>query len=536
MKRNYISFLILLAGSFLISSCKKDFGEINSNPTQLTTLNFDPNSLLTSVQLTYTGSTDFAFEAWRNNLGECSVMIQLFSSTIFPGDKYSQDFTYMASYWNKAYPEQVKPAVELVELTKDKPQFANLYQISRLMKAMVLQRISDLYGDVPYSQAGLAYYDRTFYPVYDKQSAIYTDLFKEIEEASNALNPAGDKPTGDAMFGGDIAKWKRFGYSLLLRAGMRLTKVDETTAKAIALKAVGKTMSSIADNAFTKGSGTGIDRTVNNRNSQVLLGDGGGGEQFYTKWSKTFIDFLKTNTDPRLTRIARVNVWTATPTSVVQNATPSGAFADQKGMPNGKNTGSINDGNSIYYDPSFTGTVGVVAGLNAYSSINLAMAQRTSPTFFLTYGESELLLAEAAQHWGAAFGTAAEHYANGVKASMSYLTQYDATLAIPDAEQTAYLTAHPYNPANGLEMINTQYWAATGTALNFYEAWSNWRRSGYPVLLPVNYPGNVTGGTIPRRHMYPLEESATNEANLNAARAGIAGGDLMTSRVWWDKQ
>ena len=530
----YIAAVLCLISA---NSCTKDFPEINSNPTQLTVTNFDPNALLTSVQLTYTGSTDFAFEAWRNNLGYCSLMIQLMASTQFPGDKYLLDYTYSSSYWNRAYTEQVKPIVELFELTKDKPEHANLHQISRLMKAMVFQRISDLYGDVPYFEAGQAYHERIFYPVYDKQSDIYPDLIKEIEEASAALDPAGDKPTGDAMFDGDIGKWKRFGYTLLLRAGMRLVKVNETMARETAAKAVNNTMTSISDNAFVNGSGTGVDRTVNNRNSQILLGDGGGGEHFYTKWSKTFIDFLKNNHDPRLTRIARTHVWaTDIPTNITQNANPDGSFEAQNGMPNGKNTSNVDDGNSIYYDPSYTGTVGDPGGLNNYSSVNLAMAQRTGPTFFLTYAESELLLAEAALRWGGAFGSPEDHYNNGINAAMSYLTQYDPSLEISAAEQIAYLEAHPYDPAKGMEMINTQYWATTGTSLNFYEAWSNWRRTGFPILTPVNYPGNNTNGTIPRRHLYPLEEGTSNEENLNAARNAMPGGDQMTSRVWWDAE
>lgn len=536
--KNIKFYTVALTGLLSLTNCTDKFPEINSNPTALTELNFNPNALLTSVQLTYTGSTDFAFEAWRSNLGYASTMTQLFASagTLWGGDKYLENNDYIHAYWNRAFTEQVKPVVELVEFTRGKPQYSNLHNIGRLMKAMVFQRITDLYGDVPYSESGLAYHQRILYPKYDTQESIYTDLLKEIEAATIALNPAGDKPTGDAMYAGDIAKWQRFGYSLLLRAGMRLVKVNPALAQSTATKAVGKAMGDNADNAFVRGSGTGVDRTTNNRHSQILLGDGGGGEHFYTKWSKTFIDFLKNNNDPRLSRIARTNVWTGSnPNSVVQNASPNGTVSAQKGLPNGKNLSQNNDGNSIYFDPSYTGAVNDPAGLNAYSSINLAMAQRTSPTFFLTYAETELLFAEAAVRWGTAFGTPQARYNAGVRAAMTYLNQYDPTLAIPVAEADAYLLANPYNPTRGLEMINTQYWATNGTSLNFYEAWSNWRRTGFPVLIPINYPGNVTGGTIPRRFTYSLAESSSNEKNLNEARARITGGDFLTSRVWWDK-
>ena len=82
-----------------------------------------------------------------------------------------------------------------------------------------------------------------------------------------------------------------------------------------------------------------------------------------------------------------------------------------------------------------------------------------------------------------------------------------------------------------LDQINTQYWLAT--FLNGYEAFANWRRTGYPVLIPVNYTGNVTGGTIPRRLQYPQSEYSTNTENINAAN-GDQGPDLLTTRVWWD--
>jgi hypothetical protein len=56
------------------------------------------------------------------------------------------------------------------------------------------------------------------------------------------------------------------------------------------------------------------------------------------------------------------------------------------------------------------------------------------------------------------------------------------------------------------------------------------------VLTPVNYPGNVTNGTIPRRFTYPQGEASTNTANYTAAVGGLNNGDKMTSRVWWDVQ
>jgi hypothetical protein len=203
-------------------------------------------------------------------------MIQGLSTVVgyWAGDKYLLNEAYTAAYWQVAYPEQVKPIVDLVQFTKDKPQYKNTYQISRIMKALIMQRITDLYGDVPYFSAGLGYYSNEFFPKYDPQQAIYTDLLKEVEEATNSLDAAADKPAGDVFYNGNIDQWKKFGNSLLLRIAMRLTKVDPAMAQTYVTKVQGKTFAGNADNALVRHDDKGGRATIN-RNSQVLIGDGG---------------------------------------------------------------------------------------------------------------------------------------------------------------------------------------------------------------------------------------------------------------------
>src|SRR5690606_4812868 len=145
-----------------------------------------------------------------------------------------------------------------------------------------------------------------------------------------------------------------------------------------------------------------------------------------------------------------------------------------------------------------------------------------------------LLLAEAAQRWGIG-GSAADHYKKGVKAGMTFLDQYDGSLAISEAEADSYLKNHPFVEAEALKQINTQYWAHTITMLDFYETWMNWRRTGIPELVPVNYPGNATSGTIPRRFPDPFTEAAINGENYSAASAAVIGVDKLSGRVWWDE-
>lgn len=528
--------LLIFGGSVVIASCTKKFDQINTNTASYSQANFDPNYLLTSAQLGYTGSADFSYDAWRGNLIYASTMMQGFSTVMsyWVGDKYMLNPGYAAAYWgfgagsdgttgDGAYAEQVNPIVDMIQFTKNKPQYKNLYQVGRIMRALIMERITDLYGDVPYFGAGLGYYTGNYFPVYDKQQDIYADLLKEVSNATDSLDLTADTPPGDVFYKGNIAEWKKFGYSLLLRIAMRLTKVDPATAQTYVTKVQGKTMTSNADNAFVLADLTG-GRTTINRNSQILIGDGGQ-ENYYVKWSQTFINTLKATNDPRLGKITVTQLY-LDPNSKVQNGTGNSNPAVQKGMPNGKDLSGI-PGLTIGSDPSFT-------SFPDYSSPSPYMIKRNGPTFVLTYGETELLLADAAQRWGIG-GSAASHYNNGVVAAMTYLSQYDPAIAISDATAQAYVAANPYNAANGLQMINTQYWILTNSMLDFYESWCNWRRTGFPVLVPVNYPNNATNGTIPRRFPYPTAEASSNPVNYKAAHDAVPGGDLLTSRVWWDK-
>ena len=520
----FMKYIILVALiTAATSSCTKQFEEINTDPTAAGPDNFNPNYLLTTSQLRYTGSADFSYETWRAQLIHFSTMMQHFShlAGYWAGDKYTQNNDYNAAYFQRAYDEQVKHVVDLVQLTKENAAYANLYQISRIMKVLIFHRITDIYGDVPYSEAGLGYYERIFTPKYDKQQDIYMNMLAELDDASAKLDASKDKPIGDMIYNGDITKWKRFGYSLMMRLGMRLTKIDAANAKTWVEKAAaGGPMTSIDDNAKIKHDEAGGRPTVN-RISQVLNLPY---EIPYIRWSKTFIDFLKTNNDPRLGVLAEIPP--PPPNENTLGFAGDQTPANQLGMPNGYDLqGGPTD---ISKAPGYPGSY------YKYSRpINRWYAKMDGITMLMTYAEVELMLAEAKERGWNVSGTAAGHYNNGVKAAMKSLVQWDAGAVVSDAAADAYLIAHPYVSASGLQMINTQYWVAT--IFNDYETFANWRRSGFPVLTPVNYPGNVTGGTIPRRLIYPQSEASTNGVNYTDAIGRLSGGDKLTSRVWWDK-
>ncbi|MCD9019418.1 SusD/RagB family nutrient-binding outer membrane lipoprotein [Parachryseolinea silvisoli] len=513
MKHKYLSYIALaVAGAFVTTGCTDDFAKINTDPVAYGAGNYEPAYLLTTAQLNYTGSPDNAYETWRSNLIYASTMMQQLAAvtSYWAGDKYLLNTGYAGAYWERAYTEQLKFAIELIQLTKDKEEHKNLYQAGRLMRAMILGRITDMYGDMPYFDAGLGYYTQKYFLAYDTQDKVYGDLLKEIEEATVALDDSAGKIEGDLFYGGEIGQWRKFGYTLLLRTAMRLTKVEPETAKAYVAKAVGKTFESNADNAVVVHDPSGS-WTTQNRNSVVLLK---GPENVQVKLSKTYVDFMKSNNDPRLAVIAVTNpTYAEDGTALGGNANP----ASQKGLPNGFDI----DGQNPLPD-----------AIGGYSSLSPSLLSLAGPTFVLTYAESELLLADAAQRWSVG-GNAEEHYNAGTKAGITYFEKYPGVGDL-DAAADDYVAAHPYDAANGLKQINTQFWAAT--LLNGYEAWINWRRSGFPELTPVNYPGNATNGTIPRRFPYPLTEANNNPVNYKVAHDAVRGGDLLTGRVWWDTE
>ena len=161
-----------------------------------------------------------------------------------------------------------------------------------------------------------------------------------------------------------------------------------------------------------------------------------------------------------------------------------------------------------------------------------------APTLIMSYAEVQFILAEAAVKGWNVGGTAQKFYEDGVKAAMTVLTIFgDKVPAVTTAEYDAYILAHPFKTggteAQKIEQIITQKWIVL--LFNGFEAFSEYRRTGYPVLVPVNDPTGETQGTIPRRLIYDQSELITNAANYKEAIAR-QGLDVMTTRVWWDKQ
>jgi hypothetical protein len=204
--------------------------------------------------------------------------------------------------------------------------------------------------------------------------------------------------------------------------------------------------------------------------------------------------------------------------------------AKQKGLPNGYDINNIGtaipgwqDSQLVDYSEPNTGTI----------------ASLSAPTMLQSYAEVEFLLAEAAlRGWGP--GTAADHYAKAVTASMQSTTMFPGSIVIKDDVIADYLTNNaPYNSGGSfdeqMETIYTQFYLAHFMWYDNFEAFSTYRRVGYPKLTPPNYPANFTNGAFLRRLRYPVSEATLNTKNYNEAVAN-QGEDNYLTRVWWDKE
>ncbi len=508
--KKYIA--ILLSAGIMLVSCDKGFEDLNINKVDPTAL--DPQVVMNDAVLLTVYPDNFGTLGMLTyNFPIVQQIVTPFGSSLSGGNFNINNASNTGLVWTNFYRNVLKQNLDVIEKTKDDPERTNLYNEARILKAHSFMILTDTYGDIPYSEAGQGFIGGISYPKYDRQEDIYADILKELEGATAALDPAKTSSANDILYGGDIAKWKKFGYSLLLRAAMRLSKVAPDVAKSYVATAVaGGLMQSNSDNAVIRHTSL-----YNNWIAVHLTAREKG--NFYL--TKPFIDFLKTNNDPRLASIAV----RAPGAKVAADQNPPLASSDpaiQIGFPMGYDNVSI---------ASTFATYGVTS-LYEFSYVNLnTILSLTAPEYLVTYSETQLLLAEAViRTW--ATGDAATLYKSGIESHMRQMADYGTAAAISDADIAAYAFANPLDLSNALEQINTQYWVSS--FMNGSETWANFRRSGFPALAKNPFPSGDISGNFIRRMPYPDAETIVNTANLDAAVAAQGPNDLNTP-VWWDK-
>lgn len=505
--KKIFNFCVLALFLTMITSCEKGFDELNKSKTSATEI--DPAFVLNNAVINSSTGT-LIYE-----IGAVQQIISPFSG-VLTGANYNQDNRASTDdNWQSYYRNVIKHTKDIIAQTKDDQSRSNLMNMARIVQANAFIILTDTYGSIPYEEGGEGYNSQIFFPKYETQQEIYPKIIKELTEASAALNASGKIETADILYGGDVAKWKKFGYSLLLRAGMRLSKVDPTQAQA----AVTKAFEGGVSNLITQNIENALVRHDNNYKNPIsnTLNSTEAANYYLTK---PFVDALKTTNDPRLVSIA-IRYKGVTSGSAQLPAVGTILAADQIGLPMGKDNitavaAAQADGLVSFYE---------------YSQVDRRrMAKLTAPMFLVTASQTNLLLAEARFKGWITAGTVAQYFADGIKANMDQMVFFDPTIAIAPADRDAYITANPIIAGNELQQINYQYWISS--FLNGPEAFANFRRSGFPALAPNPYPGKEV--TWIYRLTYPNSEISVNPENLNAA-ISAQGPDKLDTKVWWNK-
>lgn len=520
---------VLLASLMALNfGCTKNFEDFNTNPNSLSPAQSDAllKSAIGPIEQEIFHNYQIA-----QNLSADAFSGYMMAPNPFGGINnmnYSLNNGWNSAGFNDQYNYVMAP-ISKIGQSVVKTKSPEAWGISLLVQVMAMSRVTDKFGPIPYTTAGSSLVSTP----YESQKVVYDAFFRQIDTAANNLqaymttNPgkASFFGVGDLVYAGDPAKWLKLANSLRLRLAMRIVKADPATAKLQgekALSASGGLLTTVADNAAVAQSGT--------RDNDLWVvtvaydGDNALGAALQT--------YLVGYNDPRLPVYAKP-------------ATDPLFTGQYIGIRSGANT-------------SFNGLG--KPGYKTYSSLNSTDAAKSpigqkAPQILMTAAEVWFLKAEAALRGWTGAGSAQSNYETGITTSLQQWNVVAGNyLADAISKQTAYVD--PKNPANNaaavstitikwdpaatneqnLERIITQKWLAIFP--DGQEAWSEYRRTGYPKLFTV--ANNNSGGTINtqtqiRRLPYPSTEYGNgNKDEVPKAVVLLGGPDNGGTRLWWD--
>ena len=476
----------LIAGSF---SCDNNFDEINTDPGAFETID-------ESLQFNWVirRMTSESYETWRGNLIYASEWVQHLAGTWGPDQYDVTNEDWASAQWNTTYIDYLKNMNDIIDRMEEN---SNRNLIARTIRVFFMQRLTDLHGDIPYSEAGMNI--ENLFPVYDRQQDIYASFVTDLTAAIDNIDVTNTSDTFDEpIYNGKLTKWKKFAASLLLKVGMRMSEVDAAAAQsAVSAALTAGVFESNDDIAYVEFG------DLRNGISSVFQDFGVEGHGF--SYSDEFVTRLQDQNDPRIP-ILMANYDNAGE----EVATVPSAFIGRE-----------------------NGSVSVLISLTHAQPHRTNMVDYQAPRLLFTFAETEFLKAEARLR-GWASGSAAEAYNSGITAACKQLDLFVGSgNGVSDVEITALL-AEPsvvYNAATGLEQIITQKWIAL--IFNGYEAYAEYRRTGFPILTPGITQG-TSDGTIPDRMRYPLLELTVNGTNYQDALSRYGGTDNINAKVWWD--
>lgn len=541
----------LLAG--ISSSCSDSYMEdLNTDKSKANSI--DPNAQLTTAELQTYGDLGMV-EIYRNYLYAFTQQLMGCWNTTNYGGRHTVDNNEMGRIWTSFYPKAIKNLTDAIHRSAEDGNRKNINAILRIYRVYMMSVITDIYGDAPYSEAGLGYLKEIYNPKYDTQEDIYNDFFTELKDAASALDAANDRITGDVIYNGDVAKWIKLANSLRLRYAMRISDVAPEKARKEfedALTSEGGVLTSGSDDALIKymdiSFSFGQDSYTDYRGnalSQLLFGNDPANNPSYL--CSTFFNQLYNTKDPRTFMIARFYY-----DGLMSQTSPDNRI-DLTDEITGKGI-AMNpcQPGAFSYDPWPQGydsdMMKEIAKTNP--SVETTMARETEPKLannflrgdnpgvVMTCAEVNLLLAEASlKKWNTG-GTVEGFYSKGVRAAMDFLADNYGYDRISDNDFNAYIADNGigHTEQQAKAAINTQAWILHFT--NPAECWANVRRSGYPRLKsPAEYGFGqyLTGGKdIPVRLCYPTLESSYNKPGYDEALKRMGGKDSWNTHVWWD--
>lgn len=473
----YIYTVLVL---MLVISCTKDFEEINTNTNAPVTV--QPSLLLRQVIYDYGEQISYEGFTAGNLLGQYSTALDF---NLF--DRHDLKSPQLGGNPWPIFYQNLRDNEIIMNLSQENTAFAVYEGPARIMKAYMAAGLTDLFGDVPYSEAFKGDTE-TVTPVYDSQESIYMDengVFDNLDKGIAAIeNYSGTIALeGDILFNGDLEGWIRFANSLKIKYLMRVSGKIDVAAQLQTIVAEGNFIDNNSENAifnFTDG------EPNNFRLARLRIGD-------FNNYvlSETMDEILTGLNDPRIDRLYRP----------FANSTDNG----YNGLLNGIDA---SEGVSLA-DYSLLGTI-------FRENTGLLDAN------FMTSMETHFLLAEAAQK-GLITADTETLYNTGVTQAFDYW-QVD----LP----ADYLTVDAaLDDGNPLENIITQKWIAN--SINGYEGWVEYRRTGFPQLKTIS--ASLNNNLIPIRMPYPSEEEALNSVNYTTASNNTEGNSINVP-VWWDEQ
>jgi hypothetical protein len=511
---------ILTSGLLFLAlfACTSDFEEINTNPNRTTVGGIQASGMF--EPLLYNGANAWLNYTWFWN-NELIQFTAFTGGTTREEHRYSISSANWQSVWN-LYARYTNNTLHMHDLAIEQKD-RSLEAIALTLKVMYMSNLTDMFGDIPYSEAFTAGKpDGTTSPKFESQKEVYELMFEDLEKANDiyATNPVFIKPALDGMYSGSMEQWQKFNNSLYLRLLCRVSGRSEMQA--------GAKMQEILNNPSTYPI-----FTSNQDNATVKFS---GSDPYRNQFADTNEGNFTSSGRKLTEQLIKMTVITENETQTYED--PRLAIFGKKNPSNETNPDSI--------------WIGTVAGCTqeeqtevdrGTSWLNASVFCRVdAPGWFMDYAEVQFILAEAALKGDIGGGETAakEYYTNAVTASLNKWAEYgqysENPVTITNDDITALLAsdlASWDNASNKEELIaNQKYLALFWVGM---EAYHEFRRTGYPVLT-------IGAGTVyndfilPTRFAYPTTTMATNAKNAKEALQRMGGDNNMKTPVWWSKQ